>query len=122
MNIFDASALLAYLRGEQGSDVVRVQLEIGGVCGAANWSEVAQKVKSAGADWDLARGLLLSYDLAVEPVTIADVEHAAELWARGEGLSLAHRRCLALNARLKATVWTADSEWRGRSGVELIRD
>lgn len=121
MNVFDASALLAYLKGEDGSDVVRAQLEQGGACGAANWSEVAQKVRSAGADWDLARGLLLSYDLEVEPVTVADAERAAALWVQGEGLSLGDRLCLALSARLGATSWTADTEWRGRPGVELIR-
>lgn len=121
MNVFDASALLAYLRAEAGSDVVRAELERGGVCGAANWSEVAQKVRAAGADWVLARSLLLSYDLTVEPVRLEDAEAAASMWRRGSGLSLADRLCLALAARLDATAWTADTGWGGRPGVAQIR-
>lgn len=121
MNVFDASALLAYLRGEAGADVVRDRLIDGGVCGAANWSEVAQKVRAAGADWGLARGLLLSYELQVEPVTLADAEAAASAWRVGQGLSLADRLCLALAARLAATAVTADLAWRNRPGVVVIR-
>jgi ribonuclease VapC len=121
MNVFDASALLAYLRSEAGSDMVRAQLERGGVCGAANWAEVAQKVRAAGADWALARSLLLSFDLVVEPVRVEDAEAAAALWRRGSGLSLADRLCLALGARLDATTWTADATWGVRAGVSQIR-
>jgi len=121
VNVFDASALLAYLAGEPGSDVVAEQLGATGVCGAANWSEVAQKVRAAGGDWDLARGLLLSYGLSVEPVTAGDAERAAELWVRGEGLSLGDRLCLALGERLDGTVWTTDGQWSGRRGVHVIR-
>jgi PIN domain nuclease of toxin-antitoxin system len=50
VNVFDSSALIAYLRRESGSDVVREHLLAGGACSAANWSEVAQKVQASGAD------------------------------------------------------------------------
>ena len=59
MNVFDSSALIAYLRRESGSDTVRQRLLAGGVCSAANWCEVAQKVRASGADWALSRALLL---------------------------------------------------------------
>lgn len=72
--VVDASALLAMLAGEAGAEAVEARLEDGAVCGAANWSEVAQKVRAAGRDWELARALLLSYELDVEPVTMADAE------------------------------------------------
>lgn len=121
MNVFDASALLAYLRQEAGSDVVRERLRAGGLCGSANWSEVAQKVRAAGADWAVSRALLLSYDLSIEPVSQADAETAAMLWRAGSGLSLADRLCLALNRRVAGTLFTADGEWHGLPGVELIR-
>lgn len=43
--------------------------------GAANESEVAQKVISADRDWDLVRALLVSYDIRIEP-TVDDAEWA----------------------------------------------
>jgi PIN domain nuclease of toxin-antitoxin system len=121
MNVFDASALLAYLRDETGAETVRNQLEIGGYCSAANWSEVAQKVRAGGGDWELARQLLLSYDLAIEVVDAADAEAAARLWRSGSGLSLADRLCLVLAARLGAIAWTSDTQWRDIDGVRLVR-
>ena len=81
--------------------------------GAANWSEVAQKVRQHGRDWGRAKALLLAYDLEVTPVSVTDAEWAANRWRAGEGLSLADRLCLALGDRLDATVWTADSGWTG---------
>ena len=83
MNLFDASALLCFLQGEPGADVVERELLIGGACTAANWSEVCQKLLSREQDWSLARGLLLSYGLRIEPVLGADAEQAAQLWRRG---------------------------------------
>jgi ribonuclease VapC len=120
--VLDASALLAFLQGEAGASVVEARLQEPGVrCGAANWSEVAQKVRSAGRDWDLARALLLSYGLQVEPVTIEDAERAARRWTPGEGLSLADRLCLALAERLRSAAWTADTAWGTPSDVRQIR-
>lgn len=91
------------------------------VTGAANWSEVAQKVLSHGRDWDRARALLLSYGLSVEPVTVEDAEWAARRWRRGEGLSLADRLCLALAERLDFTVLTADVTWGQEGRIRQIR-
>lgn len=121
MTVFDASALLAFLQGEHPAEAVAGRLAHGGRVGAANWSETAQKVLSAGGDWALARGILRSYDLTVEPVTAEDAERAAALWKRGEGLSLGDRLCLALGMRLGDEVVTADVAWQGRPGVVVIR-
>jgi len=119
--VLDASALLAYLQGEDGSDVVEACFAEGARCGAANWSEVAQKVLAAGPGWDLVRALLTSYDVRVEPVLEEDAEWAAGRWRRGEGLSLADRLCLGLAGRLEAEVWTADSAWGTEAPVRQIR-
>ena len=121
MNLFDASALLAFVNAEPGTDVVERELLVGGAVSAVNWSEVAQKVRGAGADWSLARAVLLSFDLAVEPVVGADAERAAELWRRGSGLSLADRLCLATRERLAATAWTADTAWGATDDVRQVR-
>lgn len=121
MNVFDASALLAYLQGEEGAVKVEEALEAGGRCGTANWSEVAQKVLSHGRSWELARSLLLSFELSMEPVTPDDAEQAARRWRRGDGLSLADRLCLSLGDRLDADVWTADATWGSRERIHQIR-
>lgn len=119
--VLDASALLAFLQGEPGADVVEGRLGDGAVCGAANWSEVAQKVLAAGRDWELSRALLSSYQLDVEPVTVGDAEWAAHRWRPGEGLSLADRLCLSLAARAGVHAWTADSAWGTEGDIHQIR-
>lgn len=121
MNVVDASALLAFLQGEPGADATEQALEAGARCSAANWSETAQKVLAHGRDWPLARSLLASYPLVVEPVTEADAEWAAARWRPGEGLSLADRLCLAVGHRLDATIWTADAAWGAEGNIRQIR-
>lgn len=121
MNLFDASALLCFLQGEAGADVVERELGRGAVCSAVNWSEVAQKVIVHGADWELARSLLLSFGLRIEPVHAADAEHAARLWRRGSGRSIADRICLATGLRLAAHVWTADTAWGTSDRISQVR-
>ena len=121
MNVFDASALLAYLQGEQGAAQVEEALRGGGACGAANWSEVAQKIRAHARNWDLSRALLTSYGLRVEAVTVADAEWAARKWAPGEVLSLADRLCMALGHRLDADIWTADHAWGTSARIRQVR-
>jgi PIN domain nuclease of toxin-antitoxin system len=121
VNVFDSSALLCFLRGEAGADVVERELLVGGACRAANWSEVAQTVGEREQDWRPSRALLLSYDLTVEPVITADAEAAARLWRRGSGLSLSDRLCLATAQRLDAVVWTADTAWGTADPVRQVR-
>ena len=121
MNVLDASAILAFLQGEPGSDVVTDALESGARCSAANWSEVAQKVGASGRNWELSRSLLKAYDLKVEPVTEVDAEEAAALWRAGSGMSLADRICIALAHRLQASVLTADVSWGSESPIVQIR-
>lgn len=121
MNLFDASALLCFLRDEEGADVVERELIVGGACSAVNWSETAQKLHAHDRDWDLARALLLSYGLSIDPVQQSDAELAATLWRARSGLSLADRLCLATAQRLQATVWTADKAWGTADPVKQIR-
>ena len=119
--VLDASAILAFLQDEAGADVVEEAMELGPTCGAANWSEVAQKVLAANRDWDLVRALLVSYDVRVEPVLTDDAEWAAHRWRPGEGLSLADRLCLALAERVDTDVLTADTQWGSDGRVRQVR-
>lgn len=111
MSVLDASALLAFLQGEDGADLVEQALIAGACCGAANWSEVAQYVLASGHNWDLAATLLATYGLDIEPVTREDGDLAARFWRPGSALSLGDRLCLALGGRLGRTVLTADRHW-----------
>lgn len=120
MIVLDASAVLAFLQGESGADRVETALPEATI-GAANWSEVAQKVRARGGDWPLAAGILASYGLGVEAVGVPDAEAAADLWRKGDGLSLGDRLCLALAGRLGVPALTADRAWGDRDGVEQLR-
>ncbi len=121
MTVFDSSALLAFLQGESGADVVEAELAHGGTCGAANWSEIAQRIQANGKDWDLVRATLAAYGVEVEPVTAVDAEWAARRWRRGEGLSLGDRLCLALADRIGSEVFTSDAAWGDEAPIRQIR-
>jgi len=121
MNLFDASALLCFLKNESGAAVVERELLVGGACSAVNWSETAQKLLAHGQDWTLARGLLASYGLVIEPVLVGDAEGAAHLWRQGSGMSLADRIAVATAHRLAATLWTADTAWGTDPPVRQVR-
>ncbi len=108
--VVDASVVLAWLQDEPGADEAEPLL-MEGVIGAANWSEVLQKVRQHGASAGVVARLLASFGLTVVDVTRADGEIAADLWERKTPLSLADRLCLALAVRAGLPVATADVAW-----------
>lgn len=118
--VVDASVVLAWLQDEPGADEAEPLL-MDGVIGAANWSEVLQKVRQHGAPAGVVARLLSSFGLTVLDVTRADAEIAADLWERGTHLSLADRLCLALGVRAGLPVATADAAWGAlEDGPEVI--
>ena len=119
--VIDASALLAYLFKEPGSDVVEEALLAGAACSAVNYSEVIQKSRDAGVDWRTAAAVLDAMGLTVVPATPADAVAAAEAWRPGSGLSLADRFCLATASRLGVLALTADRAWGDGEGIRQIR-
>ncbi|MDY7020552.1 MAG: type II toxin-antitoxin system VapC family toxin [Cyanobacteriota bacterium] len=95
--VLDASALLAYLKDEPGSDLVDGVLDDLQVLG-----------------------------LRIEPFTSEDGEMAGRLWeqTRQAGLSLGDRACLSLGLRLGVSVLTSDHAWATLNlsvNVEVIR-
>jgi PIN domain nuclease of toxin-antitoxin system len=108
--VVDASVVLAWLQDEPGAEEAEPLL-MKGVIGAANWSEVLQKVRQHGAPAGVVARLLASFGLTVVDVTRADGELAADLWDRGTPLSLGDRLCLALGLRIGLPVATADAAW-----------
>lgn len=118
--VVDASAVLAWLQDEPGADEAEPLL-MEGVIGAANWSEVLQKVRQHGAPAGVVARLLASFGLTVVDVTPADAEIAADLWEQGTSFSLADRLCLALGVRAGLPVATADAAWTAmENGPEVI--
>ena len=125
--VLDASALLAYLRGEPGAEVVVDAIAEGTAISTVNLAEVLSCVADRGGDpvqlcEELTTRGLLEGAIAVEPFTTGDAAEVARLRpaTRGAGLSLGDRACLALALRLGAPAFTADTAWQGlRTGVEL---
>ena len=110
--VLDASALLAYLLQEPGSDRVDGWLDAA-VLSSVNWAEVVQKSLAAGVEVENLREDLQALGVAVEPFSAVDADTAARLWphTRRHGLSLADRACLSLALRLNLPVLTCDRVW-----------
>ena len=112
MTVLDASALLALLLGEPGSDRVRTALS-DSVMTTVNLAEVVgHYARNGTAEADIRHVLSplpISYvevdtDLAYEIGLLLPITRSA-------GLSLGDRACLALARRLGAEVLTADRQW-----------
>lgn len=123
--VLDASALLAWLRAEDGADQVDTHID-GSVISAVNASEVAQKVTQRGGYGSQAVTEALGLGLVLTPFGGEDALATAELWphTHSQGLSLGDRACLALAHRLDRPALTADQAWKGLKTdveVQLIR-
>jgi ribonuclease VapC len=132
LSVLDASALLAFLHGEPGADLVADVLALGDAeISAVNWCEVLTKFDSLGMGAEEAVGRMESRGLTVALRIVPFDEHQARLAAslhrttRALGLSLADRVCLSLGIAHDATVFTADRSWleAGLSspGIRVIR-
>jgi PIN domain nuclease of toxin-antitoxin system len=110
--VLDASALLAYLQNEPGSEVVEAVLAES-LMSSVNWAEVVQKSIAAGVVVDGMREDLESLGLTIAPFSPQEAEVAGRLWwqTRQAGLSLGDRACLSVGMRLNVPVLTCDRTW-----------
>lgn len=114
--MLDASAVLAFLLQEPGSERVATALAQGDCAiSAVNLSEVAGKL----ADTDLRHDEIISVlrDLDLRVYAFDQAQALECVWLRGltrdTGLSLGGRACLALATQLSRPVLTADRAWEG---------
>ena len=118
--VLDASALLALLQGEPGSDRVLETLPGARVC-SVNLSEVVAKL--AGHDMpeaDIRRALNLGLEIVPFDEALAWAAGLLRPRTRGAGLSLGDRACLALARSTSFPVLTADAVWATLDlGIEI---
>jgi len=110
--VLDASALLAYLYEEQGSDEV-VQVIEQCCMSAVNLAEVISRFVRDGHNPVEVLDRLNASSIEFVPFLNEDAALAASFvpYTRQYGLSLADRACLALGAARNVPVMTADRVW-----------
>lgn len=108
--ILDASALLAWMQDEPGSDQVEAELAHAAIS-SLNWSEVLQKSIAKGVDITGLQTDLEALGLLIVPFDASDAQEAAQFWEKARNLSLADRACLALGIKHQLPVWTTDRLW-----------
>lgn len=119
--VADSSALLACIRNEPGAE--RAAREIrGALLCSVNYAESLGVLVRQGLAFQRAREVLAVWNFALSDFDTELAEGAAALLGqtRHRGLSLADCACLALGARERLPVLTADKAWRGLDvGVEF---
>jgi ribonuclease VapC len=112
--VLDASALLALLNQEAGSETLTPELLSGAVISAVNLAEVHSKLVGRGLSpndaWEAALGPVRE----AHPFTLEHARLVGDLvpQTRPLGLSLGDLACLALGVTLKVPVYTADKSWK----------
>jgi len=124
--ILDASALLALLKREAGSEIVIEAITNGAAISAVNFSEVVAKLSEGGMPETEIHETLDPLELEI---TEFDTELAYRVGllrplTKRAGLSLEDRACLALAQHLNLPVLTTDKIWESLSlsiTVQVIR-
>lgn len=120
--VLDASALLAYLRDETGSDAVESVLSRGGgVVSTVNYAEVVGKLLESGVPEPSVRIVMDNLELHIAAMDEIQAWETGllRMESRALGLSLGDRACLALARSKKLPAMTADKQWGKLALVDL---
>lgn len=120
--VLDASALLAFLNGEPGSERVAPMIPRA-TMSSVNVAEVVGKLAAAGLPDHSIRAALGALGVRTMPFDDAQAFEVGMLRSRlaRSGLSLADLCCLTLAAKLGAPAVTADTAWQEiNASVEIV--
>lgn len=120
--VLDASAVLALLAGESGSEKLTFEVLNDAICSTVNLAEVQGKLVGRGIEAEVAWQAAMSALRASVPFTDEHAKIAGSLITRTKsaGLSLGDRACLALAISLNVPVYTADRSWKDlKIGVRI---
>src|SRR5204863_1167733 len=112
--VLDASALLAFLNKEKGSEQVAHSIMSGAIMSTVNVSEVIAKLSEANMPEDAIRETLDLLGIETVPFDMTYAYQAGLLrpMTKVLGLSFGDRTCLALAQHLRLPAVTADRAWQ----------
>ena len=119
--VLDASAVLAFVKGEPGGDAVLPHIGTAAIS-AVNLQEVVKELALVGLSADEAEEVLGDLHLDVRPHDAAAAYGAGMLVTATKryGRGLGDRTCMALGIALDLPVLTADREWRRIAEDEVV--
>ena len=118
--VLDASAMLAVLNHEPGSEKLTPEMLSNAAGSTVNLAEVQTKLVSRGGDPDEAWEDALSAVHEPVPFTAEQARIAGNLVTQTRLLGPGDRACLALGTALHAPVYTTDKSWKNlRIGVRI---
>jgi len=111
--VLDASAILAYLLGEPGAEMVEAVL-LRSLVSPVNIAEVIGKLIDRGLSADTAEATVGKLGCEIAPADAALGREAGKLHekTRGRGISLGDRFCLSLSAQTGLPALSADRAWK----------
>ena len=119
--VFDASALLAVLLGEEHAKEAERLLSVS-IMSAVNFSEVVGKLVDIDMPENKIKEILESFPIEIYPFDKeqAYISGLLRSITKPKGLSFGDRACLSLGMILKSSVVTMDKVWKNLNiGVEI---
>jgi ribonuclease VapC len=115
--VLDASALIALLHAEPGSEKVAQAVKEGSAISTVNLAEVAAKLNDLGTPEAVIQDAINVLRLTVYDFTIEFAYTVGRFrpLTKQAGLSLGDRACLALAEHLNLPALTTDRIWKGLS-------